>query len=156
MSLFNLKNPFEVQKFKEYCDRLIKQEGIVEIKKKHPLRSLAQNKYFHVILTYWASVYGCGLDEAKVRFFKELVNPDIFWVENTNKRGKKVKRLRSSSELSTAEMTLAIERFRNWSQSNEDLPLYLPAPHEDEALVYALQEIERNKEFLQMPIGAQE
>lgn len=154
--LFNLKNPFEVQKFDDYCKKLKKQESIVEIKKKYPLRSLAQNKYFHVILTYWASVYGCNLDEAKVRFFKEVVNPDIFWSEYTNKRGIKVKRLRSSSELTTTEMTLAIERFRNWSQCNEELPLYLPAPHEDEALVYALQEIERNKEFIQMPLVAQE
>lgn len=146
--LFNLNNEFEAQKFKDYCNEQYKKGGIVEVKRKHPQRSMAQNAYCHVVIAYWASEYGCTLEEAKVRFFKELVNPKIFWTELTNRRGVKVRRLRSTSELDKAEMTIAIERFRNWACQNEELPIYIPAPNEQEALVYAMQEIERNKEYL--------
>ena len=146
--LFNLNNEYEKEKFKEYCSEQYKKGGIVEVKRKHPQRSIAQNAYLHVVIAYWASEYGCTMEEAKVRFFKELVNPDIFWTEMTNRRGMKIKRLKSSSELDKAEMTIAIERFRNWASQNEELPVYIPAPHEQEALVYAMQRIENCKEHL--------
>lgn len=49
--------------------------------------------------------------------------------------------IRSSADLSTAEMSTAIDRFRNYSADNG---LYLPQPNE---LVY-LQEIEKELETL--------
>lgn len=62
------------------------------------------------------------------------------------KKGKEVTYLRSSAELTTGEMTLSIDRFRNWSASVAGI--YLPAANEQQALIYAQQEIERNKEFI--------
>lgn len=146
--IFNLNNEYERQKYKDYCNLQYQKGGIVEIKRKHRQRSLAQNSYLHVALGYFAAEYGCTLDEVKVRFFKEEVNPDIFYEEKINRRGVKIRRLKSSSELTTAEMTLAIERFRNWAVSNEALPVYIPAPNEEQALTYAMQVIEQNKEFI--------
>ena len=54
--------------------------------------------------------------------------------------------LRSSADLSTAEMTLSIDRFRDWSSAVAGI--YLPAAGEKEMLIYAQQEVERNKEFI--------
>ena len=54
--------------------------------------------------------------------------------------------LRSSAELTTAEMSLSIDRFRNWSASVAGI--YLPSANEQQMLVYAQQEIERNREFI--------
>ena len=43
-------------------------------------------------------------------------------------------------------MTLSIDRFRFWSVSVAGI--YLPSPEDGEMLTYAMQEIERNKEFI--------
>ena len=64
----------------------------------------------------------------------------------TNRRGKEITYLRSSKELTTSEMTLSVDRFRNWSSSVAGI--YLPSPNEEQMLLYARQELERNKEFL--------
>ena len=70
----------------------------------------------------------------------------MFERKTVNKKGNEVTYLRSSAELTTGEMTLSIDRFRNWSVSVADI--YLPAVNEHQMLVYAQQEIERNKEYI--------
>lgn len=144
--IFNLNNPYEVQNFKDYVNRLFKQGGMVEVKKKSPKRSLSQNSYLHLILGYFGSQYGVSIDEAKCDYFKRTCNKEIFEREGANKRGQTIKYLRSSADLTTAEMTLAIERFRNWSASVAGI--YLPSPNEQSFLAYCEQEIEREREFL--------
>lgn len=146
MAIFNLNNEFEREGFKEYVNDLYKSKGIVEVKKKHHQRSLAQNSYLHVVLGYFASEFGYTLEEVKYEYFKKEVNNDIFTSTRKNKRGQEVTYLRSSSDLTTKEMTDAIERFRNYSSAM--CGLYIPAPNEFEALIAAQQQIERFKEYL--------
>lgn len=151
MAIFNLHNEYERQQFKDYCNKVyadcIKAPlGLVEVKKKHRQRSTSQNAYLHVCLGYYASEFGYSIEEVKQDIFKRQLNKDIFEVERVNKRGQRVMRLRSSSDLDTEEMTLAIERFRNWSAAVAGL--YIPAPNETEALFAAQQQMERYAEFL--------
>lgn len=144
--IFNLKNPFEQQKFKEYVNKLFKEECVAEVKRKKPLRTLKQNSYLYLLLGFFASEYGCTLDEAKVIYYKRTCNKEIFEVERVNKRGRRIMTLRSSADLDTREMTISIERFRNWSSS--EVGIYLPAPNEEDMLIYAQQCIEQNQEFI--------
>lgn len=144
--IFNLENEWEHQKFKEYVNRLFTKKARVEVKEKHPGRTLAQNRYFYLLLSWFASETGYNIEEVKIDIFKRLCNRDIFEIEKTNKKGKIIKTLRSSSELSTGEMSLAIERFRNYSSSQAGI--YLPSPNENEFLLHIQQEIEKDKEFL--------
>ncbi len=144
--LFNLKNPYERDRFKEYVNGLFVEQACVEVKKKHTKRTLAQNSYLHVLLGYFATEFGYSLEEVKYEYFKKKCNPDIFVRKRTNKRGFEVEYLRSSTDLDTAEMTTAIERFRNYSSA--ECGLYLPEPHEGEMLFFAQQQIERFKEYL--------
>lgn len=144
--IFNLSNEFEHERFKEYVNKLYKGKAIVEVKKRLPNRSSSQNRYLHLLLGFFACETGYSLDEVKVDFFKRLCNKQIFEETKVNKKGYEVKSLRSSSTLSTGEMTTAIERFRNWSSSERGI--YLPSPNEHQFLVYIEQEIERNKEFI--------
>ncbi|CAG9884457.1 hypothetical protein [Bacteroides ovatus] len=144
--LFNLKNEYDIPKFKEYVNKLFSERAVVEVKKKLPNRTLAQNSYLHLLLGYFGSEYGCSLDEAKVDFYKRTCNRDLFERKTVNKVGKEVTYLRSSAELSTGEMTLSIDRFRNWSISVASI--YLPAANEQQMLIYAQQVVERNKEFI--------
>lgn len=144
--IYDLKNPFDREKYEEYSENLIKQRAIVELKRKRPNRSLSQNSYLHVILSYFGCEYGCSMDEVKLDFFKRLCNKTLFERTITNKQGKEIKILRSSKDLDTAEMTTAIERFRNWSSAVAGI--YLPSPDEDNFILHIQKEIERNKEFI--------
>ena len=143
---FNLNNEYERVSFKEYIISLLKKGGIVEVNRKAPQRSLKQNAYLHVILGYFASEYGVSIEEAKCDFFKRQCNKELFEREGVNRKGKSVKFLRSSADLSSAEMTLAIERFRNWSASVAEI--YIPAPHEEEFLEHCRKMMERDREFI--------
>lgn len=144
--IFNLKNEYEVPKFKDYVNRLFREHAVVEVKKKLPNRTLAQNSYLHLLLGYFASEYGCSLEEVKIDYYKRTCNRDLFERKTVNKKGKEVTYLRSSAELTTGEMTLSIERFRNFASS--EAGIYLPSPNEREFLIHIQQEIERHKEFL--------
>ena len=144
--IFNLNNPYEVDKYKEYVNKLFKDRAIVEVKKRLPNRTLKQNSYLHLLLAFFACETGYSLDEVKLDYFKKTCNHDLFKREKINKQGATITHMRSSSELTTGEMTTAIERFRNYSQAQAGI--YLPSPNENEFLIHIQQEIERNKEFI--------
>lgn len=146
MSIFNLQNEYDIPKFKEYVNKLFKERAVVEVRKKLPNRTLAQNSYLHLLLGYFGSEYGCGLDEAKIDFYKRTCNRDLFERKKVNKKGKEITYLRSSAELTTGEMTLSIDRFRNFASS--EAGIYLPSSSERDFLIHIQQTIENNKEFL--------
>lgn len=146
MPLFNLNNEVDRQEYKDYCNRMFKERGIVEVKKKHRPRSLSQNSYLHVCLSYFASEFGNTLEEVKYDIFKKVVNRQIFARERQNKRGEKVVYMRSTTDLDTKEMTDAIERFRNYSSNFAGL--YIPAPNEGEALFEAQKQIALYEKYL--------
>lgn len=143
--IFDLKNEYDVPKFKEYVNKLYQQKAVVEVKKKLPNRTLAQNSYFYLLLSWFSLETGYSVDEVKIDIFKRLCNKELFEKEVQNKQGKTVKVLRSSSELTTGEMTLAIERFRNYSATEG---IYLPSPNEQQFLLHIQKEIERCKDFI--------
>lgn len=146
MAIYNLSNPWDRQKFKDKVNQLYKEHTYVELKKKKTQRSLSQNSYLHLLLGYFASEFGFTLDEVKIDLYKRKCNRDIFEAVRINKRGQKVRMLRSSADLDKREMTLSIERFRNWSAS--ECGLYLPAPNEGDALLYAQQQLDSYQEYL--------
>jgi hypothetical protein len=145
MALYNLKNPYDRQKFKEKVNQLELKQEYVELKVKHTNRTLAQNSYLHLLLGYFASEFGYTLDEVKMDFYKRKCNPDIYVVERVNRRGRTVKTLRSSTDLDKLEMTRSIERFRNWSAS--ECGLYLPSANEAEAIFHAQQQVEQYQNY---------
>lgn len=144
--IYNLGNPYDRDRFKRRANELFKASKIVELKEKDVVRTLKQNSYLHLIISYFASQYGCGADEAKIDFYKRRCNKELFERWRTNKRGQETSYLRSSADLTKEEMTLSIERFRNWSSAVAGI--YLPSADDGEMLTYAMQEIERNKEYL--------
>lgn len=144
--IFNLNNPHEHSKYKEYVNKMFQQKAIVEVKKRLPNRTLKQNSYLHLLLAFFACETGYSLDEVKLDYFKKTCNHDLFKREKINKQGATITYMRSSSELTTGEMTTAIERFRNYSQAQAGI--YLPSPNENEFLIHIQQEIEKSKEFI--------
>lgn len=127
-------------------EKLIRERKVFDLTEKKPQRSLSQNSYLHVILAYFACQYGETAEYVKREYFKKLVNPATFIREREDRFLGKVKYLRSSSDLDRDEMTLCIERFRNWSSAQAGI--YLPSPDEGRLISLMELEIERNKEFI--------
>ena len=146
MALYNLKNAYDRKRFKEACNQMVLNNEYVELKKKKTQRSLAQNSYLHCLLGYFASEFGYTLEEVKFDIFKKICNRDIFEKKRVNRRGQEITYIRSSTELDKAEMTSAIERFRNYSSAQ--CGLYLPSPNEGEMLFFAQQQIEQCKDYM--------
>ena len=107
----------------------------IELKKKVK-RSLNQNSYLHVIIGFFALETGYTRVEAK-QIYKECT-PQVY---EYKKDGKKF--IRSSAELSTSEMSITINRFRDYSSS--EAGVYLPSADEKEFLEECEREIQRNK-----------
>lgn len=138
--IFNLKYEKDREKFKELVRKYYEENATIEISKKRAKRGIAQNRYLHLILGWFALEYGCTIDEVKVEFFKKTCNREIFERENPKRPGTHV--LRSTRDLNTLEMTTAIERFRNYSAGSAGI--YLPSPNEQEFLSHIEREISNN------------
>lgn len=144
--VYDLNNPYDADKFRKRVAELLHRGVGVELRRIHQQRTMAQNRYLHMLLGYFASEFGLSLDEVKVDYFKRMVNADIFKAKRVNRKGRQVGYLRSTAELDTGEMTTAIDRFRNWSASVAGL--YLPSANEQEALLWVQKQIESDKDYL--------
>jgi len=145
--IFNLANPYEVAKYDALINRLRMKQAVVEVKEKKKGRTLRQNAYLHVLISYFACEYGCSVEEAKLIYYKQTCNKDLYVRKKLNKFGREVEYTRSSRELDTGEMTTSIERFRHWSSAIASI--YLPSPQEHDYLIRCMQVIEENKEFIE-------
>lgn len=143
--IYNLQNPWERDHFITKVKRILAGGGVAELTEKKPTRTLAQNKYLHLIISYFASEYGCSAEYAKQHFYKCVCNQELYVVEKVSSTGVAFRDVRSSASLSTEEMSISIERFKNWSAANG---ITLPNVTDSDFILYAQQQVERNKEFL--------
>ena len=144
--IYNTSNPLDKANFLLRAKKLAESGVIVDLTEKKPRRSLPQNKYLHVILAYFGTQTGNTLEWVKQQYYKKLVNPDLFIREKEDKYLGRIKVLRSSADLDMAEMSLSIDRFRNWSA--QEAGVYIPAADEAILIQQMEREIERSKEFL--------
>lgn len=144
--IYNTSNQLDKANFLLRAKKLAESGVIVDLTEKKPRRSLPQNKYLHVILAYFGTQTGNTLEWVKQQYYKKLVNPDLFIREKEDKYLGRIKVLRSSADLDTAEMSLSIERFRNWA--TQEAGIYIPSADEAILIQQMEIEIERNKEFL--------
>lgn len=142
---YDLSNELQRGNFHLRAARLMEKGCVVELKE-CKARSLRQNSFLHVALGYFAAQTGNTLEYVKQYYYKRLVNPDIFRMEKDDKFLGHIEVWRSSASLLQEEMSLSIDRFRNWSAS--EAGIYIPSP-DDARLVQLMElETERNKEYL--------
>lgn len=144
--VYDTSNPLDKANFLLRAKKLAESGKVIEMTEKKPRRSLPQNRYLHVLLAYFGTQTGNTLEWVKQQYYKKLVNPDLFIREKEDKYLGKIKVLRSSADLDTAEMSLSIERFRNWAA--QEAGIYIPSADEAILIQQMEIEIERNKEFL--------
>lgn len=139
-------NPLHAAQARARLEKLIRDKKVFDLTEKKPQRSISQNSYLHVLLSYFACQYGETMEYVKREYFKKLVNSATFIREREDKFLGKIKYLRSSADLTTEEMSISIDRFRDWA--SQSAGIYLPNPDEDRLISLMEIEIERNKEFI--------
>lgn len=144
---YDLSNQSDRERLMEHVRKAVeKREGIVEFTAKKRQRSLPQNRYLHVILSYFASQYGESMEYVKEKFFKEVCNRELFYELVNDRILGYTERVRSTADLTTEEMSLAIERFRDFCAMNA--VIYIPSSDEHRLLELAEIEVERHKEYV--------
>jgi hypothetical protein len=145
--IYNLIHDIEKQKARERLEWLISKEKRIDLTELRKTRSLPQNAYLHLLLSYFALEVGETMQFIKQDMFKRKVNPDIFKFERINpKSGKKRIEWKSTADLDTKQMTDAIDRFKNWSLKNTGIRL--PEANEQQFLDHIQNEIDQNKQWL--------
>lgn len=142
---YDLSNELQRGQFNVRVASLLKNGCVVELKE-CKARSLRQNSFLHVALGYFAAQTGDTLEYVKQYYYKRLVNPDIFRMEKDDKFLGHIEVWRSSASLTQEEMSLSIDRWRNWAAN--EAGIYIPSP-DDARLVQLMEiEIEKYKEYL--------
>ena len=145
--LFDLSNDLHSENFKKRCNMLYNKKCVVELTEKKPQRTIRQNSYLHAALGYFGLQFGYKIEEVKEWYFKETCNAELFVRSVTDRiTGKERKVLWSSSDLSTDEMTLAINRFRNWA--SDVAGVYIPSPDEHRLVQQMEIETQYSKPYL--------
>jgi hypothetical protein len=112
----DLSQPFDLQRAKEYFNKLVESESKIELKKYSPKRSLSQNAYLHVLFQYIALETGYTTEQAKVLMKRRFGS---FMVETIN--GEKF--LVSTACLDSSQLTQFIDFIRQYA--SEEMEIYL-------------------------------
>ena len=116
--IFNTSSTIEKMQSKAYYDKLVDKGAKIEIKKisdfdydytkkdDPKIRTKLQNRYLHLLLSYFGLCFGYSKEEAKI-VWKRDICPEIFIYE---KNGHTFER--SSADIDTLEMTKAIEKLK--------------------------------------------
>lgn len=142
---FDGKNELHSAQARAVVEKYIRNGDVFDIIKKNPKRSLSQNAYLWLTISYWGTQTGYTKDEAEAVYKK--VNRDIYYVEKVL-AGERVWYVRHTYELDTAEMSASIDKWRNWAAMNDACPVYIPAPDEERLVSLMEMEVERMKQYL--------
>ena len=143
--LYNSNKPIDAQRAIEKIKHFIKNKKVFELKEKRKRRSINQNSYLHLILSGFALETGYTTEEVKQDIFKKIVNPVMFY-EGEFGELVKIERWRSTASLNTQEMTLCIDRFRDYAA--KEAGVYLPEPKDLSMLEDLEIQVNNQKQYL--------
>lgn len=110
-------NSLDVERAKLRFNYLIKRGRPFELTEIKQKRTLSQNNYLHLLLGHFANESGNTIECVKQKYFKILVNPDIFIRQKEDKYLGKVRYIRSSADCDSVELTQAIDKFILWAET---------------------------------------
>ena len=145
MALYDTSNPLDKANFMLRAKKLAESGKIVELAEKKPKRTLSQNNFLWLCLSYWGCQTGYTKEEAETIY--KNVNRELYYTHKVI-AGVEIEYIRHTYELDTAEMTASIEKWRNWAAMNDACPVYIPSP-EDYQLIQQMEvKISKNNKFI--------
>lgn len=145
MALYDTSNPLDKANFLLRAKKLAENGKVVELKERKPRRSLPQNNFLWLCLSYWGTQTGYTKEEAEAIY--KSINSELYCTRKVI-AGVVVEYIRHTYELDTAEMTASIEKFRNWAAMNDAIPVYIPSPEDYLAVQMMDMEISKNAKYL--------
>lgn len=142
--LYNLQDKLSREQFSKRVKHLWEKGSLVELTDKSR-RSTAQNSYLHCILGVLALETGNSLEVIKQEVYKKRINPDLYVRVKTDPLLGEVETLRSSRDLGKEEMSLSIDRYKQFCSENG---IYIPEPGDEEILRQIEYEMARAQRFL--------
>lgn len=143
--MYDLHNPLERARFERRAAKLARDGGIVELVEKTG-RSRSQNAWLHLTIGYFAAEFGLEREYVKEMYYKRAANAELYLREREDALCGWVEYTRSSAELTKEEMSLSLDRWKEWCARVAEFPL--PEPEEGEFLDWVEVEISRNGEFV--------
>lgn len=145
--IYDLNTEIDQERYKRRVKTLFHKRAIVELSEHKPKRTSSQNAYLHLLLGEFAMQTGNKLEYVKREYFKKECNSELFVRCYTDTiTNKPVETLRSSKDLDTGEMSIAIDRFRHWAA--EIVGIDLPDAADQGWLDYIAREMQYHKEWL--------
>ena len=145
--IYNPANEIDVQRSVDKLKYFIKKKKVFELKQKQVSKTYPQIKYVHLIMGWFALEYGETMEYVKLNYFKRLVNPEIFEFEFINRKTGEVRiEYKSLADISKEQLTLAINRFRDYA--SKEGGIYLPEPRDLAILQQIEIELNNNKQYL--------
>lgn len=141
---YNLNSELDRQRFKAKVKQLWTKGGIVEVTEKRR-RTLNQNAYLHIAISAFAIEIGESVEFVKQEVFKRICNRELFVIEKENPILGTIEVLRSSRDLTTHEMSVAIDRYRKWCAEQG---VYIPEANEEENLASLEAELSKYERYL--------
>jgi hypothetical protein len=142
--VYDLSQEFQRKAFLARCEDYLDKSQVVDLVCKQ-FRTRGQNNYLHLLIGVVAMETGTTLAYAKEMYFKRLCNADLFIQVKQDKYVGQAEVIRSSADLTTEEMTMAIDRFKKWGAENG---IYMPSPGDTSLLREIEIEMGRNKAYL--------
>jgi len=127
---YDLSDELSRRSFTARVKRFLDKGSYVELTDKSR-RSLSQNSYLHAILTVLALETGATVETVKREIYKKRLNPDLYLVKKIDPVLGLYETYRSSRELTTEEMNLSIQRYKQFCAENG---IYVPEPGDTELL----------------------
>lgn len=142
--IYDLSQRFDRERFDARVRYLADKGAAVDLTE-HTFRSTSQNRYLHLLIGLVAIEVGESVEYVKTNHFKRMVNPDIFIVMKEDRFLGKVETLRSSASLTKEQMSIAIDRFKNWGRMQGWV---MPDPGDTEILRQLEVELSRQSRWM--------
>lgn len=142
--IYNLSDELDKQRAITRWNALLNKGAMIDLTERKR-RTLSQNAYLHLLLGVLAMEFGERLEYCKSVIFKRVVNPELFVLKVNDRFAGQTEILRSSRDLTTEEMSRAIDRLKVWASEQG---IYLPDANEDEKLRAIEMQIARVRVFM--------
>lgn len=145
--IYNPEKQIDIQRAMEKINHFIDKKQLFELTLKRVPKTYPQIKYVHLIMGWFAWEYGESLEYIKLEYFKKLVNPKTFEYEYINRKTGEIRiEYKSLAIISKEEMTLCINRFRDYS--SKEAGIYLPEPNDLVIMRQIEIELKNNEQYL--------
>ena len=145
--VYDLNTDIDRIRYEKRVKSLLDRRTVVELSERKPKRTIPQNSYLPLLIGEFAMQTGNTMDWVKQEYFKRHCNKELFVRMKYDELTKcEVAVLRSSRDLDTGEMTIAIDRFKHWAAA--ECGIDLPDAEDREWLGYIEREMQHNREWL--------